>query len=115
MVPAGRLRLFYFLYYGNVGTVMPFFAPYLLGLGFTGTQVGTVQMIPSLVSLPVALGWAAWADRRASATRALRRATLVAVSAAVFLPAAHVPLGVGAVLLVQALGERAVIPLVDSV
>ncbi len=42
MVPARRLRLFYFLYYGNVGAHMPFFAPYLLGLGFGGRQVATV-------------------------------------------------------------------------
>jgi len=115
MVPAGRLRLFYFLYYGNVGAHMPFFAPYLLGLGFGGRQVATVQMIPSLLGPLVAIGWAAWADRRATPTRALRRASLVAVAAVLFLPLAHTPLAVGAVILFQALGERAVVPLADAV
>jgi PPP family 3-phenylpropionic acid transporter len=115
MVPAGRLRLFYLLYYGNVGAYMPFFAPYLLGLGFSGRAAASVQMIPSLVGPFVALGWAAWADRRATLTRALRRASLVAVSSALFLPLARTPLALGAVILLQSLGERAVVPLVDSV
>ncbi|HEY6101553.1 MAG TPA: MFS transporter, partial [Anaeromyxobacter sp.] len=114
MVPAWRLRAFYFLYYGNVGTVMPFLAPYLIGLGLTGRQAASVQMIPSLVAPFVAIGWASWADRRGAPARALRRATLVAVSAALFLPFARTPLALAAVVLVQALGERAVIPLVDS-
>ncbi|WP_242340524.1 MULTISPECIES: MFS transporter [unclassified Anaeromyxobacter] len=115
MVPAARLRLFYFLYYGTVGTNLPYFAAYLRGLGYTGEQIGTVQMLPSLAAPAVAISWASWADRRGSPARALRRAALVAVSAAVLLPLVRSPLAVGAVLLVQALGERAVVPLVDSV
>ena len=52
MSPATRLRLFYFAYYGGVGTLLPFFAPYLRGLGFTGEQIGTVQMIGPLAGGP---------------------------------------------------------------
>ncbi|HSD20809.1 MAG TPA: MFS transporter [Anaeromyxobacter sp.] len=115
MVPAARLRLFYFLYYGTVGTNLPYFAAYLRGLGYTGEQIGTVQMLPSLAAPAVAISWASWADRRGAPARALRRAALVAVSAAALLPFVRSPLAIGAVLLVQALGERAVVPLVDSV
>jgi PPP family 3-phenylpropionic acid transporter len=115
MVPAARLRLFYFLYYGNVGTHLPYLAPYLRGLGFSGEEIGTVQMLPALAAPLVAIGWAAWADRRGTSARALRRAALVAASAAVLLPFARTPLAVAAILLAQALGERAVVPLVDSV
>jgi PPP family 3-phenylpropionic acid transporter len=115
MVPAARLRLFYFLYYGNVGTHLPYLAAYLRGLGFTGEEIGTVQMLPSLAAPFVAIGWATWADRRGTPARALRRAALVAVCAAVLLPFARTPFAVAAVLLAQALGERAVVPLVDSV
>ncbi len=115
MVPAARLRLFYFLYYGTVGTNLPYFAAYLRGLGFTGEQIGTVQMLPSLAAPAVAISWASWADRQGAPARALRRAALVAVSAAALLPFVRSPLAIGAVLLVQALGERAVVPLVDSV
>jgi PPP family 3-phenylpropionic acid transporter len=114
MVPARRLRLLYFLYYGNVGAHLPYFAPYLRGLGFSGEEIGTVQMLPSLVAPAVAIGWATWADRHASATWALRRAALAAAAAAVLLPFARTPLAVGAILLLQALGERAVVPLLDA-
>lgn len=114
MAPAGRLRLLYFLYYGAVGSLLPYFAPYLRGLGFSGTEIGTVQMLGPLVAPLAALGWASWADQRGSADRALRHATAVAFLAAAFLPLARTPLVVGAVLLVQALGDRAVIPLLDA-
>jgi PPP family 3-phenylpropionic acid transporter len=115
MSPAGRLRLFYFLYYGNVGAYLPFFAAYLRGLGFSGEEIGLVQMLPSLAGPAVALGWATWADRRATPARALGRASAWAVLAVLLLPLARTPLALGAVLLAQALGDRAVVPLADAV
>ncbi|HSN15491.1 MAG TPA: MFS transporter, partial [Anaeromyxobacteraceae bacterium] len=71
MTPATRLRLFYFLYYGNVGAYLPYFSPYLRGLGFSGKEIGAVQMLPSLLAPAVAIAWASWADHRASPSRAL--------------------------------------------
>jgi PPP family 3-phenylpropionic acid transporter len=115
MAPAWRLRLLYFLHYGAVGTLLPYFAPYLRGLGFSGTQIGSVQMLGPLVAPVAALGWAALADRTGAPERALRLATLVALAAACLLPLAATPLAVGLVVLAQALGDRAVVPLLDSV
>ena len=69
MSPASRLRLFYFAYYGCVGTLLPYFAPYLRGLGFSGEQIGTVQMIGPLLAVPVAIAWATVADRTRSPAR----------------------------------------------
>jgi PPP family 3-phenylpropionic acid transporter len=115
MVPAARLRLSYFLYYGYVGTYLPYFAPYLRGLGWTGEQIGTVQMLPPLVAPAVAIAWATIADRHRSPAWALRRAALVAACASLLLPFARTPLALAAVILAQALGERAVVPLLDSV
>lgn len=114
MAPAWRLRLFYFLYYGNVGAFLPFFALYLRGLGFTGEQIGAAKMLPPLLAPAVALAWATWADRGAGPARALRRAAAWAGLCAVALPAARTPWAIGLVLAVEALGDRAVIPLVDS-
>ncbi len=114
MSPATRLRLFYFAYYGCVGTLLPYFAPYLRGLSFTGEQIGTVQMLGPLVAVPVAIAWATVADRTRSPARALTRASAWAFLAILLLPAARTPLGVGAVLLAYALADRAVVPLVDS-
>jgi PPP family 3-phenylpropionic acid transporter len=112
---AARLRLFYFLYYAGVGTTLPFFAPYLQGLGFTGAEIGAAQMVGPLLSAPAGLAWAAFADRLGAATRALRLAALGALLPTLLLPFVHTPLSVAAVLLAQALSAGAVVPLVDGV
>ncbi len=115
MSPAARLRLFYFLYYGAVGANLPYFAAYLRGLGFSGEQIGTVQMMGPIVAAPVAIAWATVADRLGAPSRTLAFAALWSVAAAAFLPVARAPLALAAVVLFQSLGERAVVPLVDSV
>ena len=115
MAPATRLRLFYLLYYGNVGTYLPYFAAYLRGRGFTGEQIGLVQMVPSLLAPVVAISWASFADHRATPQRALRLATGWAALAVLLLPFAREPWQVGAVVLLMSLGDRAVVPLADSV
>ncbi len=115
MAPSTRLRLFYFLYYGNVGTVLPYFAAYLRGLGFSGGEIGLVQMVPSLLAPVVAISWASFADHRASPQRALRLASGWAGLAALLLPFAREPWQVGAVVALMSLGDRAVVPLVDSI
>jgi MFS transporter, PPP family, 3-phenylpropionic acid transporter len=115
MTPAARLRTFYFLYYGAVGANLPYFAAYLRGLGFSGEQIGTLLMIGPALAAPVALAWAAAADRMGAPSRALAAAALWSVCAASFLPFARTWATLAAVLLAQSLAERAVVPLVDSV
>ncbi len=115
MAPATRLRLFYLLYYGNVGAYLPYFAAYLRGRGYTGEQIGVVQMLPSLLAPVVALSWASFADHRASPQRALRLATAWAAVAVLLLPLAREPWQVGAVVLLMSLGDRAVVPLADAI
>jgi PPP family 3-phenylpropionic acid transporter len=115
MSPTSRLRLFYFLYYGGVGANLPYLAAYLRGLGFSGEAIGTVQMLSPLVAAPVALAWAAAADRLGAPARALGIAALGSAAAAAFLPVARTPLVLGAVVLAQALAERAVVPLADAI
>ena len=113
-MPVARLRLFYFLFYGCVGALLPYFAPYLRGLGFSGAEIGAVQMVGPLVAAPAALGWSALADRRRAPARVLGWVTLWSALAVAWLPLARAPLAVAAVLLLQALADRAVVPLVDS-
>jgi PPP family 3-phenylpropionic acid transporter len=115
MASAARLRLVYFAYYANVGAFMPHFAPYLRGLGFSGEQIGSVLLIPSVLSPFVAMGWATFADRRGEPVRLLTLAATWAALAVLFLPFARTPLEVGLVLLFASLGDRAVVPLVDAV
>ncbi len=115
MAPATRLRLFYLLYYGNVGTYLPYFAAYLRGRGFTGEQIGIVQMLPSLLAPVVAISWASFADHRASPQRAIRLAAGWAALGVLLLPLARDPWQVGAVVLLMAFGDRAVVPLADAI
>jgi PPP family 3-phenylpropionic acid transporter len=115
MAPATRLRVVYFLYYGGVGTLMPYFGAYLRGLGFSGGVIGTIQMVPSLLAPAVAIGWATYADHHATPARALRRASALAAVACLLLPFARAPWQVGAVMALMALGSAAVVPLTDSI
>ncbi|HEY6098070.1 MAG TPA: MFS transporter, partial [Anaeromyxobacter sp.] len=115
MSPTTRLRLFYLLYYGSVGTYLPYFAAYLRGRGFSGREIGLVQMAPSILAPLVALSWASYADHRASPQRALRLASGWAALAVIFLPFAREPWQVGAVVALMSVGDRAVVPLVDSI
>ncbi len=113
---ATRLRALYFLYYGNVGTVLPFFAVYLHGLGFSGKQIGLIQMLPSFPLAPVvAVAWATFADHRATPQRALRLATGWVALTVLLLPFVRTPAQVAVVVVLMALGDRAVVPLTDSV
>lgn len=114
MAPASRLRLVYFLYYGGVGVFLPYFGAYLRGLGFSGKQIGFVQMLPSLLSPAVAVSWAWYADHRSTPARALRLATGWAALAVLLLPFAGAPWQVGAVIALMSLGDRAIVPLTDS-
>jgi len=114
MAPATRLRLIYFLYYGGVGTLMPYFGAYLRGLGFSGGTIGTIQTIPSLLAPAVAITWATWSDHRATPAHALRLASTWAAASILALPLARAPWQVGAVMAAMALGSAAVVPLVDA-
>jgi PPP family 3-phenylpropionic acid transporter len=111
---AGRIRLVYFLVWAVSGTSLPYLAEYLRGRGFTGGEIGTIQMIPSLVAPVVALSWARVAERLGDPVRVLGWISAWAALAAVFLPFAATPLAVGAVIFAMTLGDRAVVPLLDA-
>ncbi|HTN51863.1 MAG TPA: MFS transporter [Anaeromyxobacter sp.] len=115
MRTAARLRLVYLLYYANVGAFLPYFAAYLRGLGWSGERIGAVQMLPSLLGPAVAMAWAAWADRHAGPARALRLASAWVAGWACLLPFGRTPLAVGGTILLMALADRALVPLVDAI
>ena len=112
---AGRIRLVYFFFFAASGTSLPYLAAYLRGRGFSGAQIGNIQMLPSLIAPFVAMMWAVVADRRGDPARVLRWVTFWAACSALFLPLAATPLAVAAVVFSLSLGDRAVVPLLDSV
>jgi len=111
----GRLRLVYFLYFAAGGASQPYLAAYLRGRGFTGAEIGSIQLAPSLLALVVGMAWAQVAERTGDPVRVLRWISAWAACAALFLPLAATPLAVGAVVLAQSLGDRAMVPLLDAV
>ncbi|MFT3917717.1 MAG: MFS transporter [Anaeromyxobacteraceae bacterium] len=115
MVPAARLRATYFVLYVGVGSSIPYLSAYMRGLGFTGEQIGLAQMIPPVLAPAVALAWAAWSDRHGSPTNGLKRAAVIAAAAGLALPFARTPVALGLALAAVALGDRAIIPLLDAV
>ncbi|HEY2901746.1 MAG TPA: MFS transporter [Polyangia bacterium] len=114
MTTPARLRAFYLLYYGGIGISIPFFAPYLRGLGFSGRQIGTVQMIGALTAAPTGIIWAMVADRTRAPIQALKLATISALAAACILPWVRTPVAMAAVLMLQGLAIPAITPLVDG-
>jgi PPP family 3-phenylpropionic acid transporter len=112
---SGRLRSFYFLYYGYVGATLGFLAPYLRGLGFSGDEIGAATTGAQLVAAPASLLWGHAADRLGARAPVLRICAVGALCALAFLPFARTPLQVGAVLVAHSLFAAAIVPLVDSV
>src|SRR5207237_767664 len=96
---SGRLRGLYFLYYGYQGAFLGYFAPYLRGLRFAGSEIGAVTMASQLVAALAALAWGHAADRRSARPAALRICALGALAATAALPLVRTPLAVGAALL----------------
>ncbi len=66
-MPAARpllaLRLQYFLYFGALGIYLPYFNLYCYHLGFSGTQIGALSAVRSVVMVIFALAWGLLADR----------------------------------------------------
>jgi len=109
-----RLRLVYFLYFSAAGTSLPFLAKYLKERGFTGDEIGTVQMLPGIPALFAGVLWARVAERIGDTVRVIGWVTAWAALCALLLPFAATPLAVGAVLISMGFGDRALIPMLDS-
>jgi PPP family 3-phenylpropionic acid transporter len=52
----------YFVYFGGVGIFLPYFNLYCYHLGFSGTQIGTLSALRSVVLVLLPLAWGALAD-----------------------------------------------------
>ncbi len=53
----------YFIYFGVMGVFLPYFNLYCYHLGFSGSQIGTISAVRSLVMIALPMVWAALADR----------------------------------------------------
>ena len=80
------LSIYWFLYLGALGILLPFFSLYLSdNAGLTGTEVGIVVTMSPLVAMVAPTTWGRIADRSRSPVRVLAMATLgVALFTAIF-------------------------------
>lgn len=86
--PPLPLRLFFAAFCSAIAVSLPFFPPYLRGLGLSGRQIGLVMAISPLMNLGVPVVWGWMADRTRRPDWLLRFACLGA--GAFFLPLAFV-------------------------
>jgi len=56
-------RLYYFGFYGALGSIIPFFNVYLQERGLSGPQIGLMASVPPLIALAANPVWGAIADR----------------------------------------------------
>lgn len=66
------IRLYYFLFIGAGGFLLPFFNLFLARQGLSGTQIGTIGTISSLTVLTAAPLWGRWGDQVAHPRRLLQ-------------------------------------------
>jgi PPP family 3-phenylpropionic acid transporter len=108
------LQFFYVCYFAAFGVSIPFFTPYLWGLGLSGRQIGLMMSVAPAFHLGVPLLWGWVADRIRRPDRVLRTACIGAcLGLAPLVAVRHMP----QMLLVYAvhqLSAVAIIGLTDS-
>lgn len=73
-----RLSSFYLLYFGLLGTLVPYWSLYLKELGFAAAQIGTLMALPQLTKLVAPNLWGWLADRTGRRLRIIRLGNLLA-------------------------------------
>lgn len=79
-----RLSGFYFLYFGLLGTLVPYWSLYLKDLGFSAAAIGLLMALPQLTKIGAPNLWGWLADRSGQRLRIIRAGNLLAAIA--FLP-----------------------------
>ncbi len=79
-----RLSGFYFLYFGLLGTLVPYWSLYLKDLGFSPFAIGVLMAVPQITKIGAPNLWGWLADRTGARQRIIRPGNLAAALA--FLP-----------------------------
>lgn len=79
-----RLSGFYFLYFGLLGALVPYWSLYLKDLGFSAAAIGLLMAIPQLTKIGAPNLWGWLADRSGQRLRIIRTGNLLAAIA--FMP-----------------------------
>ena len=71
-MPYWRLSAIYFVYFGIIGAIAPYWSLYLSSLGFSAIKIGILASIPLFVRLVVPNFWGHLADKTGRRVRLLR-------------------------------------------
>jgi len=78
-MPYWRLSSFYFFYYGTLGALVPYWAPYLRSIGFEASQIGNLVALILATKIVAPNVWAWIADHSERTMGVVRLATLLTV------------------------------------
>jgi PPP family 3-phenylpropionic acid transporter len=109
-----RTRAYYMLWYGGMAFVAPFLNLYYLQIGLTGTQIGAIASISSIVTLFAAPFWMSRYDGWKQPARALEWFMVLNAVGLFLLSQQAVFLGVAVVSLFRAFVTAGISPLSDA-
>lgn len=112
--PRSALSLQYFLYFGVMGVMLPYFTLYLFRLGLNGEQIGVVSGIRSLLAVAMPLCWGALADRTGKRRGIFIAANVLATAAFALFFRAGTYLGIAAVMAVWSVFYTPIISFLEA-
>jgi len=76
-MPYWRLSSFYFVYFGTLGVLLPYWSPYLASLGYSLAEIGKLMAILMATKMIAPIIWAWLADRSRTSMRLVRVSALL--------------------------------------
>ena len=110
-----RIALFYFVFYGTSGVLVPYLPAYFRSLGFSGTEISIVLSLSSFMMIFIPLLWGLLADRTGRPTLLLKLACAGSALSFAILPFTRQFSPVVAVLALYAFFATAISSLADSI
>jgi PPP family 3-phenylpropionic acid transporter len=107
-------KLYYFFAYAASASLIPYLVIYYQSLGFSGSQIGVLSGIPTLISLVSMPLWGGLADATSKKHLLLGVSILLTMAAVWALSTATIFVWIALIVIVYAFNSAPVMPLVDS-
>ena len=108
------IRLYYFMWIGGGGLLIPFLGLFFRRQGLSGTQIGVLSTLGAIAGLLAAPVWGRWSDSAARPRRILQVALLATALTVMGLSGQRVFIRMAVIVSIQALVGAATEPLSDT-